>query len=287
MKKLLLIPVSAFVFSLLAGAPLSEEKALNSIPSLKWRSAVAVPEKGTMKAPAGGATIRLTYPIVYNASGQPAKTSWPRCNVAFPPDSLDWSRYDFLEFQVYTAFNRSDEEYLPVTASFSGGKGKGVLHAYDIRTLRQNQWVKISLPLRNMRTRNSVRTMQIHLNARRYFPNDKLVLHLGDFKLVRLTQWQTAAFRMTAPAIFSDRTSLPVEFELLGPGEEFAVPFRISAKDGRKVRDLKLLCKRGFDYRTLEIGALPPGDYTLTVFPGDAARTNSASFKVVPSPWKK
>ena len=65
------------------------------------------------------------------------------------------------------------------------------------------------------------------------------------------------------------------------------IPFRIADKSGRKVRDIMLPCKRGFAYRTLEIGTLAPGDYTVSIFPDDEKRRNTAAFKVIPSPWKK
>ncbi|MBQ7694494.1 MAG: hypothetical protein IJT50_05160 [Lentisphaeria bacterium] len=288
MKQLLfgLSLVCAAVLAAAGSSGLTEELDLKTFPSLKWRGAVASASPGTMRSPLGGKTVTFTYPIIYDASGKPAKTSWPRCTVTVPPQYQNWGAYDFLEFSVYTTFNRSDEEYLPVSLSCSSAKTRQNL-AMDIRTLRQNEWVKVVVPLRKMAKKEPIKSMQIHLNARRYFPNDKLVLHLGDFKLVRITQWQVSAFKMTAPAIFSDRQTLPLAFELLGPGEESKVPFRITDKSGKKVRDIQLPCKRGFAYRTLEIGALAPGDYIVSVFPDDEKRQHSAAFKVIPSPWKK
>ena len=288
MKRLLFGFVLAGTAALAAADPaaLTQELELRTFPTLKWRGTVAVPSPGTMRSPLGGKTVTFTYPITYDASGKPAKTSWPRCMVTVPKEYQNWGAYDFLEFSVYTTFNRSDEEYLPVSLSCSSAKTRQNL-SFDIRNLRQNEWVKVVVPLRKMARKEPMKSMQIHLNARRYFPNDKLVLHLGDFKLVRITQWQVSAFKMTAPAIFSDRETLPLAFELLGPETESEIPFRITDKSGNKVKDIQLPCKRGFAYRTLEIGELEPGDYTLSVFPDDENRQKSAPFKVIPSPWKK
>ena len=288
MKKLLfgLSLVCAATLAAADASGLTEELELRNFPSLKWRVAVASAAPGTMRSPLGGKTVAFTYPIIYDAEGKPAKTSWPRCTATVPKEYQNWGAYDFLEFSVYTTFNRSDEEYLPVSLSCSSAKTRQILSA-DIRDLRQNEWVKVVIPLRKMARKEPIKSMQFHLNARRYFPNDKLVLHLGDFKLVRITQWQVAAFKMTAPAIFSDRQTLPLAFDLLGPGETSKVPFRIIDGSGRKVRDVLLPCKRGFAYRTLEIGLLAPGDYTLSVFPDDEKRQHSAAFRVIPSPWKK
>ena len=288
MKQLLFGFLLAGAAALAAADPaaLTEELELKTFPSLKWRGTVASPSPGTMRSPLGGKTVAFTYPITYDAEGKPAKTSWPRCMVNVPQQFQNWGAYDFLEFSVYTTFNRSDEEYLPVSLSCSSAKTRQNL-SFDIRNLRQNEWVKVVVPLRKMARKEPMKSMQFHLNARRYFPNDKLVLHLGDFKLVRITQWQVSAFKMTAPAIFSDRETLPLAFELLGPEAESEVPFRITDKSGNKVKDIQLPCKRGFAYRTLEIGELEPGDYTLSVFPDDENRQKSAPFKVIPSPWKK
>ena len=272
---------------LLFGAPLTEEKNLTKLPHLKWRGTVAFPGKGSMKTSQGGDTVCFTYPIIYDASGKPKMTSWPRCNLVLPTDLRDWSRYDYLEFSVYTTFNRSDEEYLPVSMSIGGTKTR-VLLSLPISSLSQNQWVKVTVPLRKMNKKELVRDMQIHLNARRYFPNDKLVLHLGDFKLVRLVQWQVMAYRMTSPAIFAGRNDLALEFELLGPGEKFKVPFRIFDAKGRKVRDIAFDCARGFGYHSLPVGKLAPGKYTLAVFPDDKQRRNDSPFRVIAPPeWKK
>ena len=278
----------AFILSaMVAAAPLTEEKKLDKIPSLKWRTAVASVAPGTMKSPQGKATIKCTYPIIYDETGKPKGTTWPRCNVPLSPDMRDWSRYDYLEFSVYTTFNRSDEEYLPLTLGIGGEKTK-TLNSYDIKTLAQNQWVKVSLPLRQMKRGEKVRSMQFHLNARRYFHNDKLELTIGDFKLVRLLQWQVAAFRMTAPAIFSDRTTLPVEYELLGPGEKSKVPFRIYTANGKKLRDITLESARGFAFHLLPVGKLAPGKYLLAVFPDAKEKRHEASFEVVAAPaWNK
>ena len=277
--------VCAAVLAAAESSALTEELDLKTFPTLKWRGAVASASPGAMRSPLGGKTVTFTYPIIYDAQGKPAKTSWPRCTVTVPQQFQNWGAYDFLEFSVYTTFNRSDEEYLPISLSCSGKTRHNL--GFDIRNLRQNEWVKVVVPLRKMARKEPIRSMQFHLNARRYFPNDKLVLHLGDFKLVRITQWQVPTFKMTAPAIFSDRKTLPLAFELLGPGEESKVPFRIADKSGKKIRDIQLPCKRGFAYRTLEIGTLAPGDYTVTLFPDDESRQKSAAFKVIPSPWKK
>ena len=87
--------------------------------------------------------------------------------------------------------------------------------------------------------------------------------------------------------VFSDRTTLPVEFELLGPGEKYNVPFRISDSKGRKVKDILLPSQRGFAYRTLETGSLAPGKYTLAVFPDDKQRRSETVFQVIAPPWGK
>jgi hypothetical protein len=226
MKKISLL--TTFVFAaLLTAAPLTEEKQLSKLPLMKWNCAVASAAKSSMKTPAGGATVECTYPIIFDESGKPKGTSWPRCNMRIPAAVQNWSGYDYLEFCVYTTFNRSDEEYLPVTIGIGGVKTR-TLVSFGIKNLRQNQWVKVSVPLRSMKKNELVRSIQFHLNSRLYFPNDLLVLHVGDFKLVRLIEWQVLGFKMTAPAIFSDRTTLPVEYELLGPGSSYSVPFRIS-----------------------------------------------------------
>lgn len=286
MKKLIFC-LTFLLGCVLCAAPLTEEKNLTNLPLLKWGGTVAFPGKGNMRSPQGGRTVCFTYPIVYDAAGKPKVTSWPRCFLVLPPAIRDWSRYDYLEFSVYTAFNRSDEEYLPMSLSIGGVKTR-VMLSYSLTTLSQNQWVKITVPLRAMNKSELVKSMQLHLNARRYFPNDKLVLHLGDFKLVRLLQWQVSAYKMTAPAIFADRNALPLEFELLGPGEKYKVPFRIFDAKGVKVRDIALECARGFGYHTLPVGKLAPGKYTLAVFPDDKQRRNDTPFRVVAPPeWKR
>lgn len=286
MKKFFLFFSTISVF-LLAAVPLTEEKNLSQLPHLRWRSTVAVYAKGTMLTPAKGITASFTYPIVYDDNGKPRGTSWPRCNLVLPANLRDWSKYDFLEFSVYTTFNRSDEEHLPVTIGIGGVKSRS-LTAHTMKNLRQNQWVKVTVPFRKMKKNELVRSIQFHLNARLYFPNDKLVLHVGDFKLVRLVEWQLAGFKMTAPAIFADRNTLPVEYELLGPGRSFAVPFRIYNSKGKKVRDVKLQSNRGFEYRTLVTGKLAPGKYVLAVFPDDKQRRSETPFQVIAPPaWTK
>lgn len=271
---------------LLFGAPLTEEKNLTKLPLQKWRGTVAFPGKSNMKTPQGGDAVCFTYPIIYDASGKPKMTSWPRCFVILPGDMRNWTPYDYFEFSVYTTFNRSDEEYLP-TALSTGGVKSRTLISYPITELKQNQWVKISVPLRLGKRDELVRSIQFHLNARRYFPNDKLVLHMGDFKLVRLLEWQALAFKMTAPAIFAGREQLPLEFDLLGPGEKHKVPFRISDARGRKVKDVSAVFPRGFGYHLLPVGKLVPGKYILSVFPDDKQRRNDVPFQVIAPPqWK-
>ena len=284
MKKISLL--TTFVFAaLLTAAPLTEEKQLSKLPLMKWNCAVASAAKSSMKTPAGGATVECTYPIIFDESGKPKGTSWPRCNMRIPAAVQNWSGYDYLEFCVYTTFNRSDEEYLPLTLGISTAKKRGAF-SYNITTLSQNQWVKVSVPLRSLKKNGAIKSIQFHLNARRYFPNDKLVLNLGDFKLVRLLEWQVKSFKMTAPAIFADRVTLPVEYELLGPGEKAQVPFALFNSKGQKIKDISLASERGFGYYLLPVGKLAPGKYTLAVFPGDKQRRHETIFQVVAPPWK-
>ena len=284
MKKILLL-FSVAAAMVLAAAPLTEEKPLTQLPGARWGGTVAKPSKGKMLTPAKGKTVCFSYPIIYDESGKPKGTSWPRCNLSLPKNLRDWSRYDYFEFNIYTTFNRSDEEFLPVSIGIGGMKTR-TLTSMNINNLRQNQWVKVSVPLRNMKKNELVRNIQFHLNARRYFPKDLLVLHLGDFKLVRLIEWQVKGFRMTAPAIFAGRTTLPVEFELLGPGNRYTLPFRIYSSKGGKVRDIKLTANRGFAYHTLSVGKLAPGKYTLAIFPDDKQKRNETPFEVIAPPWK-
>ena len=285
MKKIYFL--TTFVFAaLLTGAPLTEEKQLSKLPLQKWNCAVASAAKSAVKTPAGGVTVECTYPIIFDASGKPKGTSWPRCNARIPAGVQNWSGYDYLEFSVHTAFNRSDEEYLPLTLGISTAGTRGAF-SYNITTLSQNQWVKVSVPLRSIKKKGElVKSIQFHLNARRYFPNDKLVLHLGDFKLVRLLEWQVKSFKMTAPAIFADRITLPVEYELLGPGEKASVPFAVFNSKGQKIKDVSLASERGFGYYLLPVGKLAPGKYTLAVYPGDKQRRHETFFQVVAPPWK-
>ena len=177
MKKYLLFLSTVLVFAA-AAAPLTEEKSLD-IAHGRWNCAVATAVKGKMLTPSKGKSACFTYPIIYDESGKPKGTSWPRCNFSLPQKLRNWSRYDYLEFAVYTTFNRSDEEYLPATIGIGGVKTR-TLVSYTIRNLAQNQWVKVSVPLRHMKKNELVRSIQFHLNARLYFPNDKLVLHVGD-----------------------------------------------------------------------------------------------------------
>ena len=285
MKKYLLV-LSTALAAVVAAAPLTEEKSLPALPHGKWRGTAASYTKGQMLTPSKGKTTCFTYSIVFDESGKPKGTSWPRCNISLPQAERNWSRYDYFEFSVYTTFNRSDEEYLPATLNIGGVKTRTLI-SYNIRNLRQNEWVKVSVPLRSMDKKDLVKTLQFHLNAARYFPNDKLVLNVGDFKLVRLIEWQTLGFKMSAPAIFADRTTLPVEFELLGPGEKYSVPFRICDSKGAKVKDIKLPSMRGFDFRILPVGKLRPGKYTLSIFPDDKQRRSDAPFQVIAPPWGK
>ncbi|MBO5793031.1 MAG: hypothetical protein J6S54_11255 [Lentisphaeria bacterium] len=136
MKKLFTLFASALSV-VLAAAPLTEENKLTTLPNLKWASAVAIPSKGKMVTPEKGKSICFTYPIIYDESGKPKGTSWPRCNISLPQKLRNWSRYDYLEFNIYTTFNRSDEEYLPVTIGIGGVKTR-TLVSFGLKNLRQN-----------------------------------------------------------------------------------------------------------------------------------------------------
>ena len=92
MKKFSIFAAFAFA-ALLTGAPLTEEKQLSKFPLLKWRGTVASAAKSTMKTPAGGDCVAFTYPIVYDASGKPKGTSWPR---APPPHTHNRDSYLLL-----------------------------------------------------------------------------------------------------------------------------------------------------------------------------------------------
>jgi len=295
MKKFFLMIVFLSCSAILCGA----EELIESVPlgwsdsAKRWFTAVATVSEGTEPG-----TLLFTYPITFGPDGLPVKTSWPRvttsmkkepkksrkAKTAVPPKGF-WEKYDQIEFELYTRFNRSDEEYLPLTFSISSVK-KVPSYGFPIRNLKQNVWAKVSIPLQKMQGNYPVKSVQFHLNAKEYRSGDKLELTVRNFRLIRMMAWQVQKFRMTAPRIFEGTTTLPVEFTLLGPGEKTDLCFEVFNAKGQQVRRSVSSQPRGFAYRTAEIGKLKPGSYKLVLFSSDPRRRQEAPFEVIASPWK-
>ena len=218
---------------------------------------------------------------------------WPRTYfVSFkrqPEVPSDWSQWDNFEFEIRVKLENDDaKKGAPMTLHLTTAPPA---FSMPLKNLNDGKIHTISLPIMKLKDPSKVVRFGFSISESNYKHGAKLTVWAGNFRLIRSSECVVKKLELLTPAVMADGPSLKLKLLVAGPAGDVArgVPFELkNVKSGKVIRRETLPVVRG--ERELEVDlhelAVEPGDYTMTVFPGNKEKSKSVVFKVLPSPYQ-
>ena len=239
---------------------------------------------------AGQPTLHLQIPVDYHAGEAKYPIGWPRLYCALRSGvERSWADYDRFEFMILAKASRETLPRSPLNLQVHCPQRPDSTDV-NLTQIKLNEWVLVSLPTAEIRQVDRVAQLGFNISESNYQDKDLLDFYIGAFRLVRSVECRVERLTVKAPAIFADRATVLVELVVAGPPARVSrgVPFTL--RGGERVLRLETLpVRRGAQTLAVEVTELrlAPGEYSLTAFDADPQRRQSATFKVVESPWRE
>jgi hypothetical protein len=226
----------------------------------------------------GDMGLRWTVTIDHKRDGGEGGTypvGWPRVSREFSPGQLDLSRFDTLEFWVRMDSNRDEvaDDHTPIGLVISAHETKRSLFSTTVDLGdQQRTWVPVRVPVKQIMAAaqagepwKSVSRVQLYLSEHDYAHGTRLVLDVGEVRLVRLTAPVLSAIE--APThLLLPRSTLPIGFDVIGTGSVSEGSHTVTATleaPGREGRAEARQALTAAPRMALTLPVLEPGAYTL------------------------
>lgn len=222
--------------------------------------------------------LHLQIPIDHQGGEAKHPIGWPRIYFSAREGESEWFAYDIFSFELYTEVSRPEMEQIPLSfAVFCGGK----TYSENINA-RQGEWMRISIPCEKLPAPGRVTGLRVSISESSYQHLDVLDFKLGGFRLSRSPDCEITDLSVGIPRR-DNGLYLPVSMLVSGPGSDLprGVPLQIS--QGEQVLRLETLPVRRGDFSfLLDLSELhlQPGEYTLTIFPGQSGSTLAQDFEL-------
>ena len=149
----------------------------------------------------------------------------------------------------------------------------------------------VKVPVDQLKMPQKITSFGFSIAESNYKHGAQLTLWAGNFRLTRSSECFVEDLKLLTPAITAADNALKINIYVTGPAGSVArgVPFEVTAlSSGKVLRKETLPGRRGIKDMEIEVDDLhlTPGQYKLTVFPDDKAKTKSAVFSVVSSPFQ-
>lgn len=285
---------AAFLASSAFAAERIEKLYLDSITNPKrWSPAESSVVLDSVKF-SGRPVLKWTAPIDHYAGEKRYPVGWPRTYLTKltsvkPPLPVNWSEWDFFEFDVTMKLEGNPENKVcPVTFTIASSRPA---YSYAMRKLHDGKRHSIKVPIARITSPRKIIRMGFAIAESNYKHGAKLTVCAGNFRLTRSSFCFVEKATVLTPAVTKADTAVKLKLHVSGPANDVArgIPFQLVAeKNNSVVRKETLPVQRG--ERDLEIAIneleLEPGNYTLNLFPDDKTRKKSVSFKLLESPYK-
>lgn len=257
------------------------------IDPARWRPDECTVTASELKAPVGKA-IHMSIPVDHHGGEEKYPIGWPRMYHIQKPDDVDFSEYDYFEFDLLVTMSRPKPPASVISVVLHGvDKSRSYVQVTG-EPLKLGQWMTYSKPISELDCQQ-IAMFGINISEVNYEHRDQLEFHFGGFRLVRSSHCRVMKMTADPAIVYSDRGVIRAEILVEGKvtGIRIGVPFLLSRGD-EKLRFETLPVKRGkqtidFDVSELRLAA---GEYELTCYPDDPALRVSVPIRVVSSPWE-
>jgi len=261
-----------------AGLPGSQVLLLNRLADpARWSTAECTVDS----APVSGEqqpVLHLHIPVDHQGGEAKHPVGWPRIYFTTLDGESEWFAYDTFTFALHTQVSRPDMEKIPLSFTvFCGSKS----FSQSI-SARHGEWMQISIPCEKLPAPGRVTGLRVSIEESKYKHLDVLDFKLSEFRLSRSPDCEITDLFVGVPQR-GNGLQLPLSLKVTGAGSDQprGVPLQIS--QGERILRLETLPVRRGDFSLLldlsEL-QLQAGQYTLTVFPGQSAKTLTRAFEL-------
>ncbi len=256
----------------------------------RWAPAECTVEVSKTLKASGRPTMHLHIPVDHFAGEKAYPVGWPRMYMNLKrPAETGWTKFERFEFMVHAKMSRDKPPKQVVNVQIHCPRKPRVFYR-NLSEIRLGEWVRISIPIREIKNTEEVARLGINISERDYKHGDKLDFCFGAFRLVRSAEFKLLGLKVRSKVVYRGQPKLKVAFDVAGPPLKIARGLPLTVRQGKRViRTETLPVKTGLQTMQIEIDELKlePGDYTLVAFDGDPERRRSGTFRVVETPWEE
>lgn len=244
----------------------------------------------------GTPTLKWVVPVDHYAGEKKYPIGWPRTYFSSfrkaPAVLSDWRDWDFFEFDVKMTLENDPGNASCVVTVMAASADTPTRFTMQLRKLHDGKKHTVKIPVDKIGTPAKITHWGFSIAESNYKHGAKLTLLAGNFRLTRSSECWINGIKVLTPAITAADNAIKINLSVSGPVSDVArgVPFAIScSKSGKILRKEILPVKRGSKDMEIEINELKlaPGNYNLTVFPGDKSKSKSVPFQVISSPYEE
>ncbi|MCE5241427.1 hypothetical protein LLH23_23425 [bacterium] len=252
-----------------------------------WAPAEAVLTVDKKHAKHGDTALRLHIDVNWETGEKNYPIGWPRMYRNWPQAAQDWTRYDYLEFSIFTEASRPKLPFNPLGLILKGEKGRSVL-TRELSELRPGEWTDFRVPLVGVPDLPTMTGAGFYISESNYKHGDVLDFWIDNISLVRIVEPTAAGTVLPEQVIAADAGYLPLNLNLMGVAPDQKVDVVWQLRAGRaSAATGKLAAGRGLSrvYLSLPPAGLTPGGYELALKTG--SETLAFPLKVVGSAWQE
>ncbi len=288
---LILMLIAATVAATVAGAQPAEPPMEALVLSdgdndVQWNSAEATMEPDATHARSGQA-MRFHVDVNHETGEPNYPIGWPRTYITVPEDVRDWSKWDFIDFWVYTETSR---EALPSTplGFIVRCPDKANSSSTTLSDLRIGDWAHFRFPVADLPNPADCTGVQFYISESNYNHGDVLDFWIDDLALLRYAQPTIISAAPLNRVHYADVSVLRVRVELTGmEDDERAEVLTKLVRNGSPVRQSSARLGPGVHTIPLDVGAdTAAGDYEVQTQIVASDRTLTAPVRIVSSPWE-
>lgn len=286
--------LAAVLLLMLFSAAAAEKKDCLALDSLsdpkRWGPAESTVSSASV---AGKKALQWNVPVDHFGGEKNYPIGWPRNYFTSfwrkPAVPANWRDWDCIEFDLKMKLENDPQNQLaPVTFSVRMGSQR---FGKTFNKLHDGKVHHITVRLSELADPARITMLGFSISERGYKHGAKLTLQAWNFRLTRSADCSVKKMKVLTPAITATDPSVKLQLLVTGPAGKVAqgVPFELTRlADGKVLRREQLPVQRGDRELDIEISELDlkPGNYKLTIFPGQKGKSQSGSFKVLSSPYK-
>ncbi len=251
----------------------------------KWNSAEATMEPDATHARSGKA-MRF-HVDVNHLTGEPAyPIGWPRTYTSVPAEKQDWSKWDFLDFWVYSDSSRDELPKTPLGLIVRSPDRQQSFHEH-LTAVKKGEWTHYRFPVAKMPVPMQCTAVQFVIAEADYAHGDVVDFWIDDLALLRYAEPTLLGIRPQRQVIYADAATLRVEVELTGVDDGKTVEVDVALRrDGQTVASTTARLPSGIASVVLPLKATEPGPYEVEAIIAGSPRTLGGPVRVITSPWE-